>query len=294
LEIGFEVLAIAAIFAFGVGILTGIFGVGGGFLLVPALLIFTDMDDTVAVGTVLAVALINSCVAIFKRRKTGTVDYKLAMFIGSGSICGVLVGSKLLERLSEMPKINVGGNEIDTTSLVLLSMFAVLLTWLGGYFYYDSRRVVHADSKTKKPLLGRIDIHPMIKFKTLEDHKISAVVLIAFGFLAGTLSGLMGIGGAIIMLPVLIYLLGQVPTEAVGTCLAMVFISCLTGVTVKAFDGDIYYPMAIAMAAGGVFGAVSGTKIGLRLPASKLKLYFVYIVLTALALVVTRLVTMLI
>jgi uncharacterized membrane protein YfcA len=73
-----------------------------------------------------------------------------------------------------------------------------------------------------------------------------------------------------------------------------VFISCLTGVTVKAFDGDIYYPMAIAMAAGGVFGAVSGTKIGLRLPGSKLKLYFVYIVLTALALVVTRLVTMLI
>ena len=88
----------AAMIALFVGFLTGVFGVGGGFLMSPALMLL-GFPAPIAVGTDVATILFNSAFGIFKRRGSGTVDYKLALTLASGSVIGVILGGLLLEEL---------------------------------------------------------------------------------------------------------------------------------------------------------------------------------------------------
>jgi hypothetical protein len=112
------------------------------------------------------------------------------------------------------------------------------------------------------------------------------------GIIIGCLTGLLGIGGGVVALPTLIYLIGQPPNKAVGTSLLMVWISSLTGVIYKGGAGDICIELWIAMMIGGLTGAVLGTHIGLKLSSEKLRMSFVYVVLAAMAIISWKIVVL--
>ena len=275
----------AVVIGFFVGVSTGIFGVGGGFLLTPALMIILGVQAPVAVGTGLATILPNCGYGMLKRRGSGTVDVKLALMISIGSVLGVLLGSQIMEHLKELPKLLVLGKEQDVLQYSMLWMFLILLAWIAGHLYFDYKRNGGKSPDRRIGLLTKIKLAPYMHFSSLEESRLSVLSLLSLGFLIGILTGLMGVGGGVVMLPALIYLVGQRTSKATGTSLLLVFISSLVAVLKKGFSGQINFYLFLALLTGGILGTFIGTIIGLKLKGSKIRLYFVYIVVLAIGLI---------
>jgi uncharacterized membrane protein YfcA len=109
------------------------------------------------------------------------------------------------------------------------------------------------------------------------------------GLVIGILTGLLGIGGVVLLLPLLIYWVGQRPAKAAGTSLIIVFVSSVVAVVRKGAGGDIELKLLIALLVGGIAGTALGTKVGLKLSDMKMKNYFVYVVLSAVIMVAVKL-----
>jgi len=263
-----------------VGLLTGIFGVGGGFLLTPALIII-GVPGEIAVGTGLAAILVSSTVGLWKRRGSKTVDVKLALTLASGSIFGVLVGIWILEHIKNMETITVFGRQQEPVEFILLCLFFLLLIWIGGFLVYDLRK--HGGKVIEKHVgsFAKIKFPPYMHFSSLEEPHVSAVLTILLGFGVGVLTGLLGIGGGVMLLPALVYLIGQRAIKAAGTSLLLVWISSLVGGCGHLLKGNILWGLLIVMIIGGITGTWIGTHIGLRLRDHKLRFYFVFVVLAA-------------
>lgn len=282
-------LSCASSIAFFVGILTGVFGVGGGFLMTPALMMFLSVPGPVAVGTDLAVILGNSSLGLYARRRTRTVDFKLAGTISCGNIIGVLFGSHLLQLLQVMKPITVWGKEHNAVELVLYLLFCLLLIWVSFYVAYDYRRSTRQDSQDIVSFLSRLKVPPYVQYPSVTHGTLSVPALLVLGAVIGCLTGLLGIGGGVVLLPALVYLVGQDIKEAAGTSLVLVWIASLVGVVHKGYAGHISIPLWVALALGGLTGTYVGTKVGLETNKLKLKVYFLYVVILALLVIVVRL-----
>ena len=267
-----------------VGMLTGIFGVGGGFLLTPALIILLNVAPASAVGTGLAVILFTGAMGLFKRRGTSTVDYRLAAFIATGAILGVLIGQYTLQSLQTIT-ITIAGQEQPAITYILMWAFAVLLVVIAILFFLDVRRRETQPSSAPPGYLQRVRLGRTTWFASLDGARISIIPLILIGGVVGFMTGLMGIGGGVLMLPIFIYLIGLEPVRAAGTSLVLVWLSALTALVPNIRDGNIAWPLLIMMVVGGFFGAHLGTNIGLKLDSRKIRAYFIVVILAAIALV---------
>ncbi len=275
-----------------IGILTGIFGVGGGFMLTPLLMIFLGVPAQIAVATGLAAILVNSGYGLYHRKNSDTIDTKLSIIISVGSLVGVIIGSKLLTMLSHAPKIVVFGREQDTIEYVLLAAFVVLLLWIAGFLFYDYTKHNGKAPAVRVGLFSKWHVPPMTDFQSLERPSLSVPVLIVFGVIVGILTGVMGVGGGVVLLPALVYLVGQRTVKAAGTSLLLVFISSLAAVIKKGASGDISFMLLVMLLAGGLAGTWAGTKIGLKFDGPKIRLYFIYVVVLAAVIVSYKIVVL--
>ena len=275
----------AGIIGLAVGSLTGIFGVGGGFLLTPALMIFLGVPGPVAVCTGLAAILPNSAFGMIKRKGSGTVDYKLALFIVIGSITGVLIGSYLLDYLKDASTFFLLGRQQNPVQYCLLVLFLLILTVIGGYLFWDYKKNGNQPPVKRVGLFSKCPLPPYVYFASLEEPKLSIFTLILMGLVIGILTGLMGIGGGVVLLPLLIYLVGQRTNKAAGTSLVIVFISSIVAVIRKRASGDIDLMLLSALLFGGLIGTFIGTNVGLKLSGPKVRIYFVYVVMASVIMV---------
>jgi len=283
----------ASVLAFFVGILTGVFGVGGGFLMTPGLMILLSVPGPIAVGTGLAAILANSSLGVYKRRGTSTVDGHLAMTMSVGSVVGVVAGSFLLEAIQGIQPVMLKGAKRDPVELLLLSLFAVLLIWMAIYIAHDCRHTKRGGVERPAPLLRRVPVPPTKSYHTVVDHELSVPMLIVLGLVIGVLTGLLGIGGGVVLLPILIYWVGQDPKQAAGTSLVMVLIASFVGVVHKGLTGHISLSLWLVMMVGGLIGTRLGTMIGLGVAGEKLKTWFLVVVLLAVGMVGSKLCAML-
>ena len=267
--------------AIGVGFLTGIFGVGGGFLLTPALMIFVGIPGEIAVGTGLATILVSSSVGLLKRRGTATVDSKLGVMLGMGSIAGVLIGLFIIKHLKTMDMVSVLGKQQNLLQLTLLCLFLVLLILIAVFISYDVLKLSKGRCQKQFGFFSRISIRPFIEFESLDQPSISLVPIELLGLLVGILTGLLGIGGGIVVMPALIYLVGQRAVKAAGTSLLLVWISSLFGAGGHFIEGNIHWQLLVIMATGSSLGVWIGTHVGLSLDECKLRLYFMMVVIAA-------------
>ncbi len=282
----------SSILALAVGFLTGIFGIGGGFLMTPILIAFLGIPAHIAVGTDLAAILVNSSYGIFKRRRTGTVDVKLALTIAAGSTAGIFLGIDLVQSLKTMPPLNIFGKEHPALQYVLLCLFLPLLLSIALLLVVDLQKNKNKKSDKRIGIFSRIKIPPYVHFNSLDVPQMSVLLIIGLGLLVGVLISLMGIGGGVIMLPALIYLVGQHTVKAAGTSLLLVWISSAISVAGHAAVGNVSASLLLSMLAGGIIGTNLGTHFGLRLSGQKIRFYFVYIVILAFAMVACKLLKM--
>jgi uncharacterized membrane protein YfcA len=250
-----------------VGFLSGMFGVGGGFLMTP-LLIFYNIPPAVAVATGTNQIVASSISGTLAHLRRGTIDIKLGIVLLIGGIVGSGLGVAIFTWLR-----NIG--QLD---LIISILYVVFLGSIGSMMVTESisaRRRVKAGGKSDVRKPGQHNwIHGLpfkMRFRKSKLY-LSAIPVLVIGFGIGVLVSVMGVGGGFIMVPALIYLL-HVPTNVViGTSLfQIIFVTAFTTVLQSATNQTVDIILALVLMVGGVIGAQFGAAAGLRLRGDQLR-----------------------
>ena len=258
-----------------VGGLSGLFGVGGGFLMTP-LLIFLGIPPAVAVGTeaphVLA-SSISGAIAHWRRRN---VDIKMGFILLLGGIAGSTVGVNIF-------KILIGFGQVD---LIIQLLFVFFLGLVGFSMLFESARTTIKKYRTTSTIRTKLHQHSWLHglpFK-MRFHRsklyISTIPPLLIGFVVGILSAMMGVGGGFIMIPAMVYILGMSTNVVVGTSLfQIIFVTANSTFFQSYLNQTVDIVLAALMILGGVIGAQIGARLGTRFRAEYLRGALAFIVL---------------
>ena len=267
-EISVNILVLISMGA-AVGFLSGLFGVGGGFLITP-LLIFYNVPPAVAVATGANQVIASSFSGALAHYKRGTVDLKLGTMLLVGGAIGSVGGVALFTLLRRIGQLD----------LVVSLLYVIFLGGVGGLMLVESvqsmrrnRAAGNSGGDARRP--GKHNwVHGLPLKMRFQRSKlfVSVIPVIGLGFIIGVLSAVMGVGGGFIMVPALIYLL-RVPTSVViGTSLfQIIFTTAVTTVLQAATNGTIDVVLAFFLMLGGVIGAQFGVEAGRRLRGDQLR-----------------------
>lgn len=279
------------ILGFCVGILTGLFGAGGGFIVTPALNIFLGLEMDLAVGTSAFQVLGASAFSLYHHLDRRVMGIKVAALTAICIPLGSFLGKSLVEHFRRMGTVNVAGKEILAVNFILLCIFAVFLMLIASWLLFDSFYLSRHkdDDDGHKGFLSLVKIPPMIKFRTIPSGPFSAPVLICIGLFVGFIGGLLGIGGGVIMMPILFYLVGQDTKYAARTGTMLVFVSGLFTTIFYAIAGQVEYLLVVFLISGAFFGTRVGAKIQEIISGKSIRKYFAFVVLAAAVMVIVKL-----
>jgi len=255
-----------------VGILSGMFGVGGGFLMTP-LLFFVGIPPAVAVATEanqIVASSFSGVLAHFKRR---TVDFRMGTVLLIGGLFGAALGVVVFNYLKAMGQVD----------LLVRLCYVVFLGVVGALMFLESLRALRATARGSPPKRRRHNwVHNLpfkMKFR-VSGLYISVIPPLIVGVAVGILAAIMGVGGGFIMVPAMIYLLGMPTKVVVGTSLfQIIFVTAFTTLLHATTNYTVDVVLAVLLLVGGVIGAQIGTRIGLRLKAEQLRILLSLIVL---------------
>jgi hypothetical protein len=251
-----------AFIGFTVGVVGGFIGVGGGYMVTPALVVL-GLPGNLAVGTSITHITGTSVVATLRHRSLGNVDVKLGTLLIVGMVGGLELGVRLLNWCQAL----------GVSSEVVLGASLALLTPVGVYTAVEARsakrkldEAVARDSAVPHDLtmssickrVQAIRIPPMVDLPACRL-RLSACLVVLLGFCTGLLSGFMGVGGAFILTPALIYLFGVPSLVAVGTVLFQIAFSGAYGCIRHGMSGNILIFAAVIMLLGASVGAQIGS-----------------------------------
>jgi uncharacterized protein len=261
-----------------VGFLSGVFGVGGGFLVTP-LLILLGISPAVAVGTQASQILASSFSGVLAHMRRGNVDVRMGLVLVIGGMLGSVIGIWLFGLLRRLGQIDLS---ISLAYVFFLGTVGslMLVESVRAWFRMRTRR----DTFTKRHRHLWLHGLPL----KLRFHKsrlyISSLMPFGLGVLAGILVAIMGVGGGFLMVPAMIYLLGMPTQMVVGTSLFQIsFVTAVTTFLHAANTQTVDVVLALALIVGGVIGAQFGSSAGARLRAEQLRLLLALIVLAVCA-----------
>ena len=284
-------LALFAGFGVLIGLLFGFFGMGGSFLVTPALMVMGYKTD-VAVASGLAFVFATSVIATLKHRDLGQVDYKLGVLMIAGTTAGIEVGKLGLHALQAM---GLADTVVSVIYVGLLGGIGVFITYQatsgssdGGIDHADADGEIDADDipdVAKKIQSYRVP--PMMSLRG--GITVSLWMILAVAFATGLLSGFLGVGGGFIRMPALFYLIGVPVPVAVGTDLFEIVFSGGIGSFLYAIDGAVNLGIVVPLLAGSAFGARLGAAATSLVDEDEIKVYFgVMLLLGALAVAVRK------
>ncbi len=250
----------------GIGFLSGLFGIGGGFLMTP-LLIFIGVPPAVAVATEANQIVASSVSGVLAHWRRSNVDFKMGLVL----LCGGLSGSTLGVMLFSILR---GLGQID---LVISLAYVIFLGTVGMLMLYESVGVMRRRGSAQ---LQRMKLHqhtwvhglPLkMRFRRSKLY-ISALLPFFVGFLVGVLSAIMGVGGGFIMVPAMIYLLGMPTSVVIGTSLFQIIFVTANVTFLQAYANQtVDVVLALLLLTGGVIGAQFGAKAGAGLQGEQLR-----------------------
>jgi uncharacterized membrane protein YfcA len=258
----------------GVGFLSGLFGVGGGFLLTP-LLIFIGVPPAVAVATQANQVVASSVSGVLAHWSRDNVDFKMGFVLLGGGILGSTVGVGLFSLLSHFGQVD----------LVISLFYVFFLGFIGILMFVESTRAIWRRRRRGVPLKKLHEhnwVHGLpfkMRFRKSRLY-ISALMPGAIGFFVGVLSAIMGVGGAFIMVPAMIYLLGMPTAIVVGTSLfQIIFVSANVTFLQAVQNQTVDLTLAMALTVGGVIGAQIGGRVGAKLPGEQMRVLLAGLIL---------------
>jgi hypothetical protein len=271
---GVEIMAWKLILlGFTVGVIGGFFGVGGAFMVTPALNVF-GFPMAYAIGTDMAHMAGKSIVATAKHRKYGNVDMRLGLIMILGTAIGIECGAKLIMYLEKMGRVD----------FVVQITYMVLLFGLTSYMLYEYHMLTKGQTDKSKPVLDagtsglalklhKLKIPPMVHLK-VSGFSISVWIILLVSALTGFVAGFLGVGGGFIRMPSLMYIIGCPTRVAVGTDLFEIVVTGAYGAFSYAMKGRVEIVAAAVMLIGAAVGAQFGTLATQYVKGLKIRLYF--------------------
>ncbi|TAU87270.1 sulfite exporter TauE/SafE family protein [Rhizobium leguminosarum] len=250
-----------------VGFLSGMFGVGGGFLITP-LLIFYNIPPVVAVATGANQVVASSISGAITHFRRGSLDVKLGTVLLVGGLTGATVGIWIFSLLRAIGQLD----------LIISLMYVVFLGTVGGLMLLESINAMRRAARNEPPAPRKPGhqhwVHKLplkVRFKKSKIY-LSIIPIVALGFAIGILTSIMGVGGGFIMVPAMIYLL-RIPTNVVvGTSLfQIIFVTAYTTIVQAATNFSVDIVLAFILMVAGVIGAQYGVRVGQKLRGEQLR-----------------------
>jgi uncharacterized membrane protein YfcA len=260
-----------------VGFLSGMFGVGGGFLITP-LLLFIGVPPGVAVATGANQVVASSISGVLVQMKRKAVDFRMGLVLLAGGFVGSFIGVQVFAWMTALGQIDL---------FVQLS-YVLFLGLIGGMMFVESARaLLRARRAGGAPPVRRAHIHTWVhglplkmKFRASGLY-VSVLPPLAIGAGVGFLSAIMGVGGGFILVPAMIYLLGMPTKVVVGTSLfQIIFVTGFTTIMHAINSQTVDMMLAFLLIIGGVIGAQIGARMSSRLKAEQLRILLAVMVLT--------------
>jgi uncharacterized membrane protein YfcA len=256
-----------------VGFLSGMFGVGGGFLITP-LLFFIGVPPAVAVATGANQVVASSVSGVLAQLRRKAVDFRMGIVVTIGGFIGSGLGIWVFQWMTSLGQVDL---------FVQLS-YVLFLGLIGMMMLQESLRA-WLRSKSGAPI-RRSHIHTWVhglplkvKFRASGLY-ISVLPPLAVGAIVGFLAAIMGVGGGFIMVPAMIYLLGMPTKVVVGTSLfQIIFVTAFTTLMHAVTNQTVDLLLALLLILGGVIGAQIGTRVGVRLKAEQMRILLALLVL---------------
>lgn len=258
----------------GVGVLSGMFGVGGGFLITP-LLFFIGVPPPVAVATGVNQVVASSISGVLAHLKRKTVDLPMGWVLLAGGLIGSIIGIWFFNLMSRLGQID----------LIVQLSYVIFLGIIGAMMFNESLRAMMRTRSGTAPRRKRhthLWVHNLpwkMKFRASGLY-ISVVPPLLVGVGVGILAAIMGVGGGFILVPAMIYLLGMPTKVVIGTSLFQVtFVAAFTTMMHAITNQTVDVMLAVFLIIGGVIGAQIGTRLGLKLGAEQLRILLALLVL---------------
>ena len=260
-----------------VGFLSGMFGVGGGFLITP-LLLFVGVPPGVAVATGANQVVASSISGVLVQMKRKGVDFRMGLVLLVGGFAGSFIGVQVFAWMTALGQIDL---------FVQLS-YVLFLGLIGSMMFAESTRaLIRAHRAGAAAPIRRAHVHTWVhklplqmKFRTSGLY-ISVLPPAAIGASVGFLSAIMGVGGGFILVPAMIYLFGMPTRVVVGTSLfQIIFVTGFTTIMHAINSQTVDMMLAFLLIMGGVVGAQIGARLSTRLKAEQLRIMLAILVLT--------------
>jgi uncharacterized protein len=265
------------IFAMGgmVGILSGIFGVGGGFLMTP-LLIMAGIPPTVAAASDSNQIVGASTSGTLAHYRLGNVDFKMGIVLLIGGVIGGTMGVQVIKILRQL------GN----ADFLIKVTYVLMLGFVGFYMFIESLQALKKDkvaavaAKKESKYARLVNQLPWQVNFDKSGIKLSILMPLVLGTFVGVLAAIMGVGGGFIMVPVMVYLLRMPMHVVVGTSLFQILFTCIDVTIMQAYTNHtVDFILALILLLGSTLGAQFGAKISKRLKGDQLKIFLASLVL---------------
>jgi len=268
------------IFAMGgmVGILSGIFGVGGGFLMTP-LLIMAGIPPTVAAASDSNQIVGASTSGTLAHYRLGNVDFKMGILLLIGGVVGGTLGVQIIKILRHL------GN----ADFLIKVTYVLMLGFVGFYMFVESLQALKKDkvvpvAKKESKYARLVNQLPWQMNFDKSGIQLSILMPLVLGIFVGILAAIMGVGGGFIMVPVMVYLLRMPMHVVVGTSLFQILFTCINVTVLQAYTNHtVDFILALILLLGSTLGAQFGAKISKRLKGDQLKIFLASLVLLVMA-----------
>jgi uncharacterized membrane protein YfcA len=254
----------------GIGLLSGLFGVGGGFLITP-LLIFLGVPPAIAAATGANTVIASSASGAIAHWKRGTLDVKMGLLLLVGGLVGSAASVQIFGILSAMGQID----------LVVALSYVVLLGSVGLLMFVESVRAMLPGER--RSAVARVAVGANLPWRMSFPRsgiETSALTPVLLGVFVGMLTGLMGVGGGFLLVPAMIYLLAMPTTTVVGTSLFQILFVSANVTFLQAWSHHtVDIVLATLLIVGGVVAAPYGARLGAKLGAARLRILLALLVL---------------
>ena len=268
-----------------VGLLSGLFGVGGGFLMTPLLIMF-GIPSTVAAATDSNQIVAASTSGTYAHWRVGNVDFKMGLYLLIGGFIGGLFGVQAIKVL------RATGN----ADFVIKMTYVLMLGTVGVYMFIESLASMKKKKTDEVKTTKESNVARFLKSLPMQTHfeksgvTHSALVPLVFGGFVGVLAAIMGVGGGFLMVPVMVYILRMPMHVVVGTSLFQILFNCIEVTFLQAYTNhNVDFILAVLLLLGSTIGAQVGTVFGRKLKGDQLKIILAVIVLVVTAKIVLEL-----
>ncbi|MBK8995564.1 MAG: sulfite exporter TauE/SafE family protein [Myxococcales bacterium] len=266
-------VSLLALIALGVvvGFVAGLFGIGGGFILTPLLSVVLGIPLPIAIGSGLCQMVGTATVAYLKHQKLGQGEPRFDWLMLGGSLLGVSAGARTVAFLEAQGDVSLLGGRLPMATLVLYAAYIVFLLGSAASLMRRSQGTVETLSYVRRGPFARIALPPYVDLPRVPLTRVSALLIAYFGLALGYLSGLLGLGGGIALMPVLLYGFGFPIKQAAGTGILVLLVTSVSGTLAHAALGHVHLPLSLTLLAGASISAQLGALTTNRLPPSVLR-----------------------